>query len=107
SFVDDGPRHGACFVLLHGSPAWSFLFRDALARLRAQARVIAPDLVGFGLSSKPADVAYHTLERHIAVITEFLDRLSLNTFSLVLHGSAGPIGLAYAAAHPDRVDRLI
>jgi haloalkane dehalogenase len=107
SFVDEGPHNGACFVLLHGSPAWSFLYRDAILRLRDHARVIAPDMVGFGLSSKPAELTYHTLERHIANVTDFLDQLAIERVALVLHGSAGPIGLAYAAAHPEHVERLI
>jgi haloalkane dehalogenase len=107
SFVDEGPRDGACFVLVHGSPAWSFLFRDAIFRLRDTARVIAPDLVGFGLSSKPDDPAYHTLDRHMVSLSEFLEQVTVERFSLVLHGSAGPIGLAYAAAHPDRLERLV
>jgi haloalkane dehalogenase len=107
SFVDEGPSDAGCFVLVHGSPAWSFLFRDAIFRLRDTARVIAPDLVGFGLSSKPEDPAYHTLERHIANLGEFLDHIGVERFSLVLHGWAGPIGLAYAAAHPERLERLI
>jgi pimeloyl-ACP methyl ester carboxylesterase len=107
SFVDEGPRDSAAFVLLHGSPAWSFLFRDAIFRMREHARVVAPDLIGFGLSSKPADATYHTLDRHIANLTEFIDRLPLERLVLVLHGSAGPIGLAYAAAHPERLERLV
>jgi haloalkane dehalogenase len=107
SFVDEGPRDATAYVLLHGSPVWSFLFRSAIARLSEKARVIAPDLIGFGLSSKPDDAAYHTLDRHIANITEFIGRLGLQRLALVLHGSAGPIGLAYAAAHPEQVERLI
>jgi pimeloyl-ACP methyl ester carboxylesterase len=107
SFVDEGPRDGACFLLVHGSPAWSFLFRDAISRLRENARVIALDMVGFGLSSKPANPAYHTLERHIANLAQFIEALHLEHFALVLHGSAGPIGLAYAAARPESLDRLV
>lgn len=107
TFADEGPRDAAAFVLVHGSPVWSFLFRDAIFRLRDTARVIAPDLVGFGLSSKPEDVAYHTIERHVANLTAFLDSLTLDRFSLVLHGSSGPIGLAFAAAQPDRIERLV
>jgi cis-3-alkyl-4-acyloxetan-2-one decarboxylase len=107
SFIDEGPRHGPTFVLVHGSPVWSMLWRDAIARMRDTARVIAPDLVGFGLSSKPADPAYHTLDRHIENLTSFLTSVAPARFTLVLHGSAGPIGLAYATAYPDRVERLV
>jgi pimeloyl-ACP methyl ester carboxylesterase len=107
SFVDEGPRDAASFVLVHGSPVWSFLFRDSILRLRDTSRVIAPDLVGFGLSSKPQDIAIHTLDHHIAILTSFLDGLTVERFSLVLHGSAGPLGLAYTAAHPERIERLV
>src|SRR5690242_5835606 len=72
-FVDEGPRDAPAFVMVHGSPAWSFLFRDAIFRMRDTTRVIAPDMVGFGLSSKPEAASYHTLERHTANLAAFLD----------------------------------
>ena len=55
SFVDEGPENAPPLVLVHGNLTWSFLFRKLIAEARGQHRVIAPDLVGFGLSSKPHD----------------------------------------------------
>ena len=61
SFVDEGPEAAPPLLLLHGNLTWSFLFRDLIARARGRFRVIAPDLVGFGLSSKPRDPGCYTL----------------------------------------------
>jgi haloalkane dehalogenase len=106
SFVDEGPAEAPIFVLLHGNPAWSFLYRDLIARLREQNRVIAPDHIGFGLSDKPA-VAYHTLEQHIANLTWLIEAHQLRDLTLVTNGWGGPIGLGYAVAHPENIARLI
>ena len=53
--IDEGPRDGPTVLLMHGEPAWSFLYRKMIPVLVAQGmRVLAPDLVGFGRSDKPA-----------------------------------------------------
>jgi haloalkane dehalogenase len=64
SFVDEGPADAPAFLLLHGNPTWSFLYRDLIQRLRPKYRVVAPDHVGFGLSDQPNSAAYHTLAKH-------------------------------------------
>jgi len=94
-------------VLLHGSPAWSFLYRHLIPRLQPQFRVVAPDFIGFGLSDKPEAEEYHTLARHIANLTTLIERLALRDVTLVMHGWGGCIGLGYAAAHPQNVARLV
>ena len=54
-YVDEGPRDGPLVLLLHGQPVWSYSFRKMIPPLvKAGHRVIAPDLVGFGRSDKPA-----------------------------------------------------
>ena len=54
-YVDEGPRDGAVIVLLHGEPTWSYLYRTMIPPLvDAGYRVLAPDLIGFGKSDKPA-----------------------------------------------------
>jgi ribosome silencing factor RsfS/YbeB/iojap len=66
AWVEDGPADGEPVLLLHGEPSWSFLYRHMIPPLAAAGhRVIAPDLVGFGRSDKPADVASHTYARHV------------------------------------------
>jgi haloalkane dehalogenase len=110
SFVDEGPAEAPAapvFVLLHGNPTWSFLYRNLIQRLRSKYRVLAPDHVGFGLSSKPGSPAYHTLDQHIANFTRWVEALDLRQVTLVMNGWGGPIGLGYAVAHPENVARLV
>jgi haloalkane dehalogenase len=55
AYVDEGPRDGAPVLLMHGEPTWSYLYRHIIPQLVAKGhRVLAPDLVGFGRSDKPA-----------------------------------------------------
>ena len=58
AYVEAGPADGEPVLLLHGEPTWSFLYRTVIPVLAdAGLRAIAPDLVGFGRSDKPAEVA--------------------------------------------------
>jgi len=73
AYVDAGPPDGEPVVLLHGEPTWSFLYRHVIAELvGAGFRAIAPDLIGFGRSDKPAEVTDHTYARHIAWTRQLL-----------------------------------
>lgn len=103
-YVDEG--QGPCILLVHGTPTWSFEFRHVIAALSARYRCIAPDHLGFGLSERPAGFAY-TPEAHAEALREFVDRLGLARFSLVVHDFGGPIALplAFGAASP--VERLV
>ena len=107
NFVDEGPENAPPLVLVHGNLTWSFLFRKLIAEARGHYRVIAPDLVGFGLSSKPRDAAYHTLERHTENLSQLIAELKLPKMTLVLHGMAGVIGFRYAMRFPENVARIV
>ena len=56
-YVDEGPGDPILFV--HGTPTWSFDYRHLIKALSPHARCIAPDLLGFGLSDRPADFRLH------------------------------------------------
>jgi haloalkane dehalogenase len=103
-YLDEG--EGPPVVLVHGAPAWSFLYRDLIRRLRTTHRCIAPDLMGFGLSDKPERFSYHPREhaRHLSLL---LEELAVRDVTLVVHDWGGPIGLAWALDHPERVRRLV
>ena len=107
SFVDEGPTDAAPVLMLHGSPTWSFMYRHVIRSVMPHRRVIAPDRIGFGLSEKPRDPAYHTLDRHIQNLTKLVDELGLKNITLVAQGWGGPIGLGYAVRHSQNVARLI
>lgn len=107
SFVDEGAPDAPALLMLHGNPTWSFLYRKTIPKAAERFRVIAPDYVGFGLSDKPRTPGYHTLERHIANLTALIDALKLQKITFVMHDWGGPIGLGYATAHPENVQRLL
>lgn len=94
--------------MLHGEPAWSFIWRKVIPPLvDAGYRCIAPDHAGCGRSDKPSDLAWYSLERHVALTESLLDNLDLRDVSLVLHDWGGPIGLTLAVARPDRIARAV
>jgi cis-3-alkyl-4-acyloxetan-2-one decarboxylase len=99
---------GRPVLLLHGNPTWGFLWRRVAGALAgAPLRLIMPDLVGLGLSDKPRDAGWHTLERHAAVIGAVLDALVDEPVIFVGQDWGGPIGLRALAERPGRVAGLV
>lgn len=98
---------GDAVLCLHGNPTWSFLYREFLSGLSAHARVVAPDLIGFGLSEKPRDPESYSVQAHIANVTALVDALDLRRITFVLQDWGGPIGLGVALARPERVRALV
>lgn len=92
--------------MLHGNPTWSFYFRDLINGLRDRFRVIAPDHMGCGLSSKPQVYPY-TLTTHIQNLEKLLDRLDVDNVTLAVHDWGGPIGFGWAIRHPRKVRRFV
>ena len=106
-YLDEG--HGDPVVMVHGNPSWSFYYRTLVQNLRGGYRTIVPDHIGCGLSDKPGDDRYsYTLRRRVLDLTRLLDSLALEQkITLVLHDWGGMIGMAYAAAHPERIGRIV
>jgi haloalkane dehalogenase len=95
-------------VLLHGNPTWGYLWRKVAARLQsAPLRLVMPDLAGLGLSEKPRDPRFHTLENHARIVGALLDAVVRGPVVLVLHDWGGPIGLAALADRPGRLAGLV
>jgi len=103
-YVDEGV--GPPILFVHGTPTNSYEYRHLIAALSKRFRCIAPDHLGFGESSRPRSFAY-TPEAHAAVLNEFIERLGLNNFTLVVHDFGGPIGLPLALVLDSRVHRLV
>jgi haloalkane dehalogenase len=70
-------------------------------------RVIAPDLIGFGRSDKPAERTAYTFARHIDGIHQLIRRLDLREATLVVQDWGGRIGLSVLAREPDRFARVL
>jgi haloalkane dehalogenase len=109
AYVDAGPGDGPVALLLHGEPTWSYLYRHVIEALTAAGiRSVAPDMVGFGRSDKPAEVSDHSYARHVGWLRALaFDVLDLHDVTLVGQDWGGLIGLRLAAEHPDRVARVV
>ncbi len=113
-YFDEGPPRPASgtghsppvVILLHGNPTWSFYYRNLITALRQSFRVIAPDLIGFGLSDKPRDVHFRAHDR-VEHLERLIEHLGLSSFSLVMHDWGGPIGSSLAVRRPERIERLV
>jgi pimeloyl-ACP methyl ester carboxylesterase len=95
-------------LLLHGLVSQSYSWRQVMPTLAQQGfRTIAPDWLGHGFSDKPdrRDFDY-TPAALMASLGDFLDALEVPRVHLVAQGFLGSVGIQYALAHPDRVDRL-
>lgn len=104
-FIDEGA--GEPIVFLHGNPGWSFEFRHLVKDLRSRFRCIAPDHIGFGLSSRSDQRADYRPEAHASAVAGLLDYLDVQDLTLYLTDWGGPIGLDFARKHPQRVKRIV
>lgn len=108
-YVDEGPPDSDVVLLMHGEPSWSYLYRTMIPPLVAAGfRVVAPDLIGFGRSDKPAARADSTYERHVEWMRAALfDGLDLQGITLVCQDWGGLIGLRLVAEHEYRFARVV
>jgi pimeloyl-ACP methyl ester carboxylesterase len=104
-FVDEG--RGPTVLLLHGNPTWCYLWRKVIPILSPHVRVVAPDLVGLGLSSKPRDPEIHTLSFHADRISALIRALDLADLTIVGQDWGGPIVALAAARNRARVSGAV
>ena len=102
-YLDEGPPDAPIVLLLHGEPSWSYLYRTMIPPLVAAGyRTIAPDLIGFGRSDKPADVGAHSYQAHVDWVRALLTTLDVRDATLVGQDWGGLIGLRLLAEDGDR-----
>jgi haloalkane dehalogenase len=106
--IDEGPRAAPVVLLMHGEPAWSFLYRKMIPVLTAAGlRVIAPDLVGFGRSDKPAHKSDYSYLNHVLWMNAWLETNDLRDVTLFCQDWGSLIGLRMVAATPHRFARVV
>ena len=106
--IDEGPRDAPTVLLMHGEPAWSFLYRKMIpVLLDAGYRVVAPDLVGFGRSDKPTRAADYSYLNHVLWMQAWLEAMDLRHVTLFCQDWGSLIGLRLAAEAPQRFDRIV
>jgi pimeloyl-ACP methyl ester carboxylesterase len=103
-YIDVGK--GETLLFIHGTPSWSFDFRNIIKGLQSNFRCIAIDHIGFGLSDKPEHYDYST-QNHTKTIESFVTEKQLEDITLVVHDFGGVIGLNFAIQHPAKVKRII
>lgn len=108
AYVAGGPAEADPVLLLHGEPSWSYLYRTMIPVLTAAGhRVVAPDLVGFGRSDKPAAVGDYSYARHVAWLAGLVAALDLTRITLVCQDWGGLLGLRLVAEQPERFARVV
>jgi len=104
-YVDEG--EGPVVLLLHGEPTWSYLYRHMIPLLVAGGcRAVAPDLIGFGRSDKPAHIDDYSYARQVGWTTAFVEALDLNDITLFCQDWGSLIGLRIAAEQSERFARI-
>ena len=107
-YLDEGAADAPVVLMLHGEPSWCYLYRKMIPLVVAAGyRVIAPDLIGFGRSDKPAKRTDYTYQRHVDWIRSVLEQLDLNGITLICQDWGGLIGLRLVAEHPERFARVV
>ena len=107
-YLDEGPKDGKVIYLLHGEPAWSYLFRKMIPTLiEGGYRVIAPDMVGFGKSDKYLSIEDYSHQMHVDKMTQLIIELDLQDVTAHLHDWGGLVGFRVIAEEPDRFTRII
>jgi haloalkane dehalogenase len=96
-YIDTG--RGETVLFLHGNPVWSYIWRKVLPHVSPTARCVAPDLIGMGLSDKPA-IKYTFLDQ-VRYVEGFIKQLGLERITLVLHDWGCMIGF-YVAMRQER-----
>ncbi len=107
-YLDEGPAEGEIVLLFHGEPTWSYLYRKMIPVLvDAGYRCIAPDLIGFGRSDKPAERDVITYKFQVDAMAGLLRQLDLNGMTFFGQDWGGLIGLRVVAENPERFARVV
>jgi pimeloyl-ACP methyl ester carboxylesterase len=102
---------GPLIVFLHGFPEFWYEWTRQIAEFSRDHTVVAPDMRGYNLSSKPAELsAYqmpHLVEDVRALAAELMPSAGGTKFTLVAHDWGGVVAWVFAALHPEMLDRLV
>ena len=99
AYIDEG--EGDPIVFIHGAPESAYIWRNLMPFLEPYGRVIAPELIGHGLSDKP-DVDY-TMEDYVKYLDAWFEAMELDNMTFVIHDWGSVLGLYYASRYPEKV----
>jgi len=105
--IDEGPKDGPILLAMHGQPVWSYLYARMIPFLNeAGIRVIAPDLVGYGKSDKPAAREDYSYQNQVDWMSAWLEANDFNELTFFGQDWGGLIGLRMVAIAPYRFKKV-
>lgn len=107
-YREAGPADKPTVLLLHGFPSSSRMWEGLFPLLARKYHLIAPDYPGFGNSSTPSPSEFiYSFDNIAAVMNEFVAKLGLTSYVLLLQDYGGPVGFRMAMSYPERVHAMI
>ena len=105
--IDEGPRDGPILLAMHGQPVWSYLYSRMIPILNQSGiRVIAPDLIGYGKSDKPASRQDYSYQNQVNWMNSWLVKNDLSNLIFFGQDWGGLIGLRMISDNPYRFDKV-
>lgn len=103
-YRESGREDKPTFLLLHGFPTSSHMFRNLIPMLENDFHVIAPDYIDFGQSAAPNHTEFkYTFANLTKYVVKFLDALKIDKFYMYVFDYGAPIGFNIASEFPDRI----
>ena len=100
--------HGKQLIMfLHGFPEFWYEWKNQLMEFGKDYTAVAPDMRGYNLSAKPAEVDQYQIKYLIEDVRALAAKLGHKKFILVAHDWGGAVAWAYAIAHPETLDKLV
>src|SRR5712691_10435485 len=98
---------GKLIMFVHGFPEFWYEWKNQLAEFGKDYQAFAPDMRGYNLSSKPAEVDQYQVKYMVEDLRALAEKLGHKKFVLVAHDWGGAIAWAFAIAHPDYLEKLV
>jgi pimeloyl-ACP methyl ester carboxylesterase len=106
NYLEWGRPDAPPLVLLHGLRGFAYSWRSVAERLAEQYRCLALNLRGHG-DSGPSPVRDLTIDQYVTDVESLATQLQLTRFPVIGHSLGGRVAMAYAAAHPERVQAMV
>jgi pimeloyl-ACP methyl ester carboxylesterase len=107
-YREAGPADAPTLLLLHGFPTSSFMFRNLIPQLADRYHVIAPDMLGFGLSDAPTVAEFeYTFDALTDQTVGLLEHLGVSSYAIYVQDYGAPIGWRLTARQPEAITAVI
>src|SRR5258708_35074377 len=94
-------------MFVHGFPEFWYEWKNQLAEFGRDYQAVAPDMRGYNLASKPAEVDQYQIKYLVEDVRALAEKLGHKKFILVAHDWGGAVAWAFAMAHPDYLEKLV